>query len=410
MTHPTRSNDAPQSLTPDLIHGSLSAWANSPKEAFEVWMDSRKFRDSSRTVYRSQWAGFIQYLDSKGVAFDRVDSLLIKTYLEGTGIKLEQRERIHRLIERAFNAIAGNRIAATNPAATAAVARRQSWRLADRNDDTEFLSENDHRDAIIWIETAQAPQVKRPKGRPALSSGRAPRAWVFTRNKAACAILLSAGLKPSELRQLAVNEVYFTPAPGPGGAPSTNDIQGRLLSPVDTEGVGNYGPGDGHRQPAVNEVNLRSSSPDGHIPALSILVRGTATSRERRLQLPRYACQALSQWLAMLQATSPAAAAGDGFPLFPRSTTGGALTVRSIEYIVDGFFDGFARQDGEGDSRITPQLLRNSFAADLFAYGLALDVVQERMGYLIDESAARLLAAWRVAEQLRTKPGGGLLY
>lgn len=411
MTHPTRSNHAPQSLTPDLIHGSLSAWAHSPKEAFEVWMDSRKFRDSSRAVYRSQWAGFIQYLESKGVAFDRVDSLLIKTYLEGTGIKLEQRERIHRLIERAFNAIAGNRIAATNPAATAAVARRQSWRLADRNDDTEFMSENDHRDAITWIETAQAPQVKRSKGRPALSSGRAPRAWVFSRNKAACAVLLSAGLKPSELRRLAVNEVYCTVGPAPGVPPGANDIQGRLLSPADTESFGHRGTVGVGREAAVNEVNRRGPQLDNRVPDLSLLVRGTSTSRERRLHLPRYASQALAQWLAMLRATAPGAAAAPDFPLFPSNTAGGTLTVRSIEYIVEAFFEGFQRQDGEGDMRMTPQLLRNSFAADLFAYGLALDVVQERMGYLINESAARLLAAWRAAEQLRRpKPTDGLLY
>jgi len=71
--------------------------------------------------------------------------------------------------------------------------------------------------------------------------------------------------------------------------------------------------------------------------------------------------------------------------------------VRSVEYLVEGFFEGFVRLADAGDGRITPQLLRNSFAADLFARGLPREDVQERMGYFLDDSAARLHAAWRMA-------------
>lgn len=392
MTHPERSKPSLPSVTEDLIHGSLAAWSDSPMEAFEVWMDSRKLADSSRVVYRSQWAGFVQYLDSHGVGFDRVDSSLIRTYLEGTEIKLEQRERIHRLIERAFNAIANNRLAATNPAASAAVARRQSWRLAERNDDTDFLDESDHKSAITWIESVQAPQVRRPKATTEVSSGRAPRAWVFSRNRAACAVLLSAGLKPSELRELAVNEVYCeSPAGGSCGAAS-NDIQGRLPEVEFNEGLGSLEATAADHAPAVNEEYDRTIG----VRPLVLLVRGTSTTRERRMRLPAYASAALASWIFTLRATAPGAAA-EGFPLFPRGTAGGSLSVRSIEYLVEGFFEDFARQEGAGDGRITPQLLRNSFAADLFARGVARDDVQQRMGYFVDDSVMRLHAAWRMA-------------
>ncbi|WMD24057.1 site-specific integrase (plasmid) [Achromobacter seleniivolatilans] len=392
MTHPERSRPSLPSVTEDLIHGSLAAWSDSPMEAFEVWMDSRKLADSSRVVYRSQWAGFVQYLDSHGVGFDRVDSSLIRTYLEGTEIKLEQRERIHRLIERAFNAIANNRLAATNPAASAAVARRQSWRLAERNDDTDFLDESDHKSAITWIESVQAPQVRRPKATTEVSSGRAPRAWVFSRNRAACAVLLAGGLKPSELRELAVNEVYCESTRDDPNRAASNDIQGRLLEVEFNEGADLLEATATEHAQAVNEEYDRASS----VRQLGLLVRGTSTTRERRLRLPAYASAALASWISALRATAPGAAA-EGFPLFPRGSAGGRLSVRSIEYLVEGFFEGFARQEGAGESRITPQLLRNSFAAGLFARGVQLDDVQERMGYLIDDSARRLQAAWRLA-------------
>ncbi|RBL82382.1 site-specific integrase [Streptomyces cavourensis] len=413
MSRPARSNASPPSQTADLIHGSLSAWTHSTRETFEVWMDSHKLKDSSRAVYRSQWAGFIQYLASKGIPFDRVDPPLIKAYLEGTSLKLEQRERIHRLIERAFNAIAESGISSNNPAAAAAVVGRQSWRLAKRNDDTEFLSENDHRNAVNWIETSRPPRVKRPRATLTVSSGRATRAWVFSRNRAICAVLLSAGLKPSELRQLAVNEVYDPTSADSTDTSATNGIQGCLLtvphnqSLASKETLGLLGAG---KQLAVNEINTQAVSSGQRCPDLALHVRATPTSRERRLQLPHYASAALVSWIATLRATSPGAAPGDGFPLFPRSTAGGTLTVRAIEYLVEGFFDGFRRDDDEGNARVTPQLLRNSFAAALFACGLPLNVVQERMGYLINESAARLLAAWREADVSRTKASDGLLY
>jgi len=393
MTHPERSRDSLPSLTGDLLHGSLSAWTDSPKDAFEVWMDTRRLADSSRVVYRSQWAGFVHYLDSHGVGFDRVDSTLIRTYLEGTCLKLEQRERIHRLIERAFNAITNTQAAATNPAASAAVARRHSWRLAERNDDTDFLDESDHRSAIAWIGSAQAPQVKRPSANPAVSSGRAPRAWVFSRNRAACAVLLAGGLKPSELRELAVNEVYCSGVQEAGAGRASNDIQRRLPEVEFNEESSFVEAQVADREPSVNEDYC-----DGphRAPELMLLVRGTPTSRERRLRLPVYASQALTRWMIMLRATAPGASA-DGFPLFPRGTAGGQLSVRSVEYLVEGFFEGFVRLADPGDGRITPQLLRNSFAADLFARGLPREDVQERMGYFLDDSAARLHAAWRMA-------------
>lgn len=393
MTHPERSRPSLPSVTEDLIHGSLTAWSDSPMEAFEVWMDSRKLADSSRVVYRSQWAGFVQYLDSHGVGFDRVDSSLIRTYLEGTEIKLEQRERTHRLIERAFNAIANNRLAATNPAASAAVARRQSWRLAERNDDTDFLDESDHKNAITWIESIQAPQVRRPKATTEVSNGRAPRAWVFSRNRAACAVLLSAGLKPSELRELAVNEVYCPSQQESGAGSASTDVQGRLPEVESNEDLSFVEAPGADPQPAVNEEYR--SNPEA-FPELMLLVRGTSTTRERRLRLPAYASEALARWMIMLRATAPGAGA-DGFPLFPRGTAGGQISVRSVEYLVEGFFEGFARQGDADGGRITPQLLRNSFAADLFARGLPQEDVQERMGYFLDDSASRLHAAWRIA-------------
>jgi hypothetical protein len=316
-------------------------------------MDSRQLADSSRTVYRSLWAGFVTYLRSHQVDFARVDSPLIKLYLEGSSMKLEQRERIHRLIERAFYDIAGNRVGAQNPAATAAVEKRHGWRRAERNDDTDFLDETEHRAAIAWIESAQAPQVERPKGRPEVSSTRAPAAWRFSRNQAACAVLLGGGVKPVELSHLSVNDVQFPFAASEGMPTPSNDIH-------------------------------------LHVQA--------TTAEERRLRMPAYAAGTLLQWVALLKSTAPgAAAAGDTFPLFPRAAGGGLLSVRSIERLVDAFFAGFERGPGAEGTTITPQLLRNSFAADLFERGMPREDVQALMGYRQELSATRLHAAWRSA-------------
>ncbi|WP_025139679.1 site-specific integrase [Achromobacter sp. DH1f] len=353
MTHPLRSKPAPPRPAGDLFHGSLTDWSNSPTEAFEVWMDSHKLATSSRTVYRSLWGGFVSYLRSHQVEFAQVDSDLIRLYLEGSEMRLEQRERIHRLIERAFNDIARTRVGAQNPAANAAVQRRNGWRLAERNDDTDFLSDSDHGAVVDWIESVQAPQVRRAKARPELSSKRAPAAWRFSRNRAACAVLLGSGVKPVELSHLSVNDVQCT-LPG---------TEGQAMAPN----------------------------------AIEIHVQAT-TAEERRIRVPPWAGGALVHWLTELKSTAPAAAnAGDTFPLFPRAAGGGVLSIRSIERLVETFFEGFQRSAGGDGSPITPQLLRNSFAAHLFSRGLGRDDVQTLMGYRQDLSATRLHAAWRVA-------------
>lgn len=339
MPHPLRSNPPQSTHTGDFFHSSPTAWAHSPKEAFEVWMDNRGLATSSRAVYRTLWAGFVRFLDTQQIDLGQVDATRIHAYLEGTDMKLEQRERVHRLIERAFIDITGTRAGAFNPASKAAVLRKQGWRAVTTNDDTDFLDEHAYREAVAWIESAQPPKIDRPQAQPRANSRRAPGAWRHRRDMAICAVLLGGGLKPSELRHLSVNEVHC----------STNGI--RL-----------------HIQPSNNE--------------------------EREVELQAFATPILRAWLATLATTVPGAAAADSLvPVFLSAPAGGALTVRAVENTVARIFGDFPYADGP----VTPQLLRNSFAAALFARDVPLETVQELMGYRQELSVARLHGSWRMA-------------
>ncbi|WJF91818.1 tyrosine-type recombinase/integrase [Paraburkholderia bonniea] len=137
----------------------------------------------------------------------------------------------------------------------------------------------------------------------------------------------------------------------------------------------------------VGETRLLTVSCIEALPFLLIETANPAFTRRTHL-LP-FAVTALEVWLAERQRH-----AFSGDLLFPASLSGGpmhkATVLRAVDTLVEAADVISARQQ-----RVSPQTLRNAFAASLFECNTDHDVIQQWLGLIQPVSIARLHLAWQ---------------
>jgi integrase/recombinase XerC len=106
---------------------------------------------------------------------------------------------------------------------------------------------------------------------------------------------------------------------------------------------------------------------DLHLEGAVLAVRGKG-GRDRRVPVGRKALRAVSKYLEQLPGSGPRD------PMFPGRV--GALSPRTVQRIVARHLRRIARR-----SRLSPHLLRHSFATHLLDRGAELRAVQELLGH-----------------------------
>jgi site-specific recombinase XerD len=120
-----------------------------------------------------------------------------------------------------------------------------------------------------------------------------------------------------------------------------------------------------------------------------LTVDGDNPLLSRRTRLAPFAVAVLGAWLEVRAAAGLA-----GLLVFPASSSGKpmhkATALRAIDALIDAAGIAASRE-----ARASPQTLRNTFAADLFASGVEVELVGEWLGFAQPVSAHRLHRAWK---------------
>jgi integrase len=185
------TNPTPEAAPRDLFEADAEGWRTHPEKAFDVWMARHGFSHATAVVYRSMWGKLLRWSGERGLAPLSWSADQIGEFLDTHGLQKHHRYRYARLIERVFHHLSLQQAGLHNPASQAVRAH-----LAEgENDPTAFLLPQE-RDAII-------ARVLAP-GLPPVPEGRAvtPTAWKRARDTGLVAILLGAGLKVGEARNL----------------------------------------------------------------------------------------------------------------------------------------------------------------------------------------------------------------
>jgi integrase len=188
---PVTTNPTPEAAPRDLFEADAEGWRAHPDKAFDVWMARHGFSHATAVVYRSMWGKLLRWSGERGLAPLSWSAEQIGEFLDTHGLQKHHRYRYARLIERVFHHLSLQQAGLHNPASQAVRAH-----LAEgENDPTAFLLPAE-REAII-------ARVLAP-GLPVVPEGQAvsPTAWKRARDTALVAILLGAGLKVGEARNL----------------------------------------------------------------------------------------------------------------------------------------------------------------------------------------------------------------
>lgn len=379
---------APAFDTRDLFNQSPADWAKDPRTTFDAWLAARNFRGSSADVYRAQFHHFLDWLGERGKTLVHAEPALIDAFVATLDVKRQQRARYLRIMERVFDDMFNDAPAGGNPARPVARAIDASWTDTRSNAPTGFLTSAQC--AMLWkafdlvaIDQGTDRRVDEPKGLPVDSSGHAsagpaksetravlPMHWRDQRDRALGAILLGAGLKLSEAEHLRLDAV--------------NLVQKQLTAV------------------AEDPRYTRLVPMDARLTGI------------------------LAQWLRTREET-----AIEGNLVFPAGRTGRAMhkatALRAIDTIVaslrlhdDGDVDADpdTGPETEGEvgektkrrtvpaaarraERISPQTLRNAYAATLFDSDASDELIAERLGFAQLLSAKRLRAAWHDWQRAR---------
>lgn len=119
--------------------------------------------------------------------------------------------------------------------------------------------------------------------------------------------------------------------------------------------------------------------------------------RAREVVLDLRVAAVLTHWLEIRSQVGPA-----GTLLFPSTLAGNPMHKATVLRAIDALVieAGIAQRD----ERISPQTLRNSFAAGLFERGLDDAQVADQLGFTQSISATRLHAAWKAWQQRLNPP------
>ena len=382
-----RSTDLGAALAPafdmrDLFNQSLADWAKDPRTTFDAWLAARHFRGSSADVYRAQFHHFLDWLGERGKTLVHAEPALIDAFVATLDVKRQQRARYLRIMERVFDDMFNDAPAGGNPARPVARAIDAPWTDTRSNAPTGFLTPEQC--ASLWEafdlmrvdQRAEQPENQRVDQSEQTSPGSAkpqtravlPMHWRDQRDRALGAVLLGTGLKLSEAEHLQLDAV---------------DLAQKQLTAV-----------------AEDPRYTRHVPMDARLAAI------------------------LVHWLRTREET-----AIEGSLVFPAGRSGRAMhkatALRAIDTIVAS---ARLRDHGEPDvgtetepetkgevkkqrktvpavsrsaDRISPQTLRNAYAATLFESDASDELLAERLGFAQPLSAKRLRAAWHDWQRAR---------
>ncbi|MBP0592337.1 tyrosine-type recombinase/integrase [Paraburkholderia sp. LEh10] len=191
-TDPIRSSPKQAPESTDLFDRERQDWLLDPRTAFDTWLASQNFRNSSADVYRAQWGLFLEWLELRHKNLITVDMASIGEFVSGLSIRKPQRARYLRLIERVLDHVREIELASTNPARFIAQDGEAEWRNARDNEPTGFLA--------IAERTALITHLFSP-----VTHLSPAQRWRERRDRALIAAFLGGGIKTGEARSLGVS-------------------------------------------------------------------------------------------------------------------------------------------------------------------------------------------------------------
>jgi len=315
-----------------------------PSSVISAWLSELKLVEESTRVYFSMLGKFSAWLARHDKSFESCKDYDIRAFLDLNGLEKEHRYRYVRLIERFYIFLAVRKILnRDNPGSRAA---KEGIGLG-HNDNSQFLSPEE-RDAVVGY--ISAPISREGEGReekpkkPSTRHWSSFEEWRESRDRALVAITLFGSVKVSELGLLSVNCITWG---GDGGA-------------------------DRVRIPAAGRVLYHEAI---------LLPEGRA---------------AILNWLAMRK---DAGIQKDR--MFPASDIGDAMHATSIYRRVHHITSAALEQVGLDvpEARLSPQTLRNSYAAILIERGFTDQEIMNSMG-IEWRSMARLRTNYKIAQTL----------
>jgi site-specific recombinase XerC len=387
-----RSTDLGAALAPafdtrDLFNQSLADWAEDPRTTFDAWLAARNFRGSSADVYRAQFHHFLDWLAERGKTLVHAEPALIDAFVATLDVKRQQRARYLRIMERVFDDMFNNAPAGGNPARPVARAIDAPWTDTRSNAPTGFLtpaqctslweafdllhadrSTAQNADPLKHLQMDQVGQTA-PGATPSKTRAVLPMHWRDQRDRALGAVLLGAGLKLSEAENLQLDAVDLAQKQLTAVA---EDPRYTRHVPMDTRLTGILAHWLRTREETAIEGNLvfpagRSGHAMHKATALRAIDTIVASARLRDAGIPN---------------TDATTAAGPAAAI---------AFEREVEVNTKRITASVAPRNTD---RISPQTLRNAYAATLFESDASDELVAERLGFAQLLSAKRLRAAW----------------
>lgn len=331
---------------------------------FDDWVMGQvpPFRRSTIKVYQALWRKFLDYQHSRALRWDDIDPSGIKRFLANLeDAKRPHRERYQTLLERMFSEIREiARKFPDNPARKeyVGVPKGQDWRDAQDNNPTQFLTPVDQlmlRERLVAVASQLHGLGLRPASR-----------WRLARDTAIVALIYSCGIKPAEVLFLSVNCLICK--------------NGERF--IDTSAYHGL---------TVQERGRATQNP--HADATHAYT-GDEHGAARRVPIPEWADEILTQWLA-IRDEAPTGAKTAPPRLFPGTRvlhptrTATVMNPATLARVVAKWGQTYASMV------LTPQRLRNAYGSTLIEAGLSSEDVGKRMGYAPGSvSAFRLRQAW----------------
>jgi integrase len=364
-------------------------------------MALQRFRTSSVLVYRAQWHHFLDWLTARGRTLRSTEPALIDEFAATIDVKRQQRARYLRIMERVFDDMSGQSQALGNPARTVTRSIDAPWTDTASNAPTGFLTPAER--ALLWQALTQTE-----------TAAGQPLPWRDLRDRAMAAMLLGAGLKLNELESMELaqlrlgwpdSRVVVSPTKGTVAASWTieqeTDQRGGVIWIPRTDAAERtytVQRNAAHHATAMTDpaeaadIAAERTRP-GDVSATGNTDeigggRSPTVDSHRAVPFPAHAAVILLRWLQARTENDV-----EGELVFPAGRSGAkmhkATALRAIDALVEA---SGLRALHHG--RISPQTLRNAYAAALFAAGQTDEQVAANLGMIKVLSARRLRAAW----------------
>ena len=340
----------------DLPILGLQAADISAEALFDTWLQHQRppMAPSTQRVYRTLWRRFLQALQDHQKQYTQIKPVDIRDFLSNLDdVRRPQRERYQQVIARAYEELCRQDGRSENPALAPAINDpfKESWRQAPDNQATQFLSVDQS------FATIKALHTRRHILELASDMTVAAR-WREYRDMTIVAVMLGTGLRPVEVGQLHPRAVGVVQRTAESAEPDDADD--------------------------VQTASWRAGT-------ILLKLSGAA---QRDVFVPIWCEGILRNWLIFSGAEDATVWTQDS-RVFPGSRQISAarpqaqMNPATLARIVSKW--GIKHMD----LLMTPQRLRNTFAAGLIERGFSLPEIEEIMGYAPGAASAwRLQASW----------------